>query len=375
MADSRSAYSCWIKRGEDVYLPSDNVQVVDSIEAGAYKVSFSNRDESYIVSKVKIKTDDLVNLPQPEMQEVMGAVDDFYTQQKEFAKWGFIFKRGFLLYGVPGGGKTSIISNIMNYVIDKMNGLVFLVYNTDDLHYYSGFMSRVFRNIEPDRLILVIFEDIDSMTKEETLLINVLDGLGNSHNVLNIATTNYTERLSERLLNRPNRFDRRWEIKSPSYEARRQFFIAKILPDALKTINLNKWVQDTEGFTIAQLSEVIKSVFLLKQSFPDTLALLKNMKKVPDSSTYNKETSAGLGFGFGSKPPRMTEEPAIDPYAEDEELEGVPSSIPPHSEGLIDLKNGTGWYKDPLTGERVDMTPTEVADFKREMDNQDNIDN
>lgn len=315
MADNRKTYTQWVKKGDNVYMPSDNIKIEERLESGAYRVGYSNREENYVVTKVDIKTDNLVEVDQPEMVEVMQSVDDFYKQQEEFAKWGFVFKRGFLLYGVPGGGKTSIISNVMKYVIEQMGGVVFLVYDTYDLQYYSGFMSSVFRGIEPNRLILTIFEDIDGMHKEETLLINVLDGLGNSHNVLNIATTNYTERLSERLINRPNRFDRRWEIKSPNYKARKQFFEAKILPDYLKGINLDSWVQQTEGMTLAQLSEVVKSVCLLKQPLNEVVNTLRGMKKVPDSTGYNKDQTAGLGFGFGktSKPQEeLVEAPPIE---------------------------------------------------------------
>jgi len=301
--ETRAAHSCWIKKGDNVYLPSDNVEVADELAAGAYKVSYSHREETFIVTRVDIQTDDLIDLPQPEMEGVMQSVTDFYDQKNQFKEWGFVFKRGFLLYGVPGGGKTSIISNIIKYVVEKMNGVAFVIYNLDDLEYYSRFMSGPYREIEPDRVILTIFEDIDGMTKNETLLINVLDGLGNSNNVLNIATTNYTERLSDRIVNRPNRFDRRIEIKSPNAEAREYYLKHKILPQFSKNIDFKEWVSKTEGMTLAQMSELIKSVFLLNQSFVETIETLKGMKKVPSSSSYNKDTLDTVGFNtLGVKP-------------------------------------------------------------------------
>ncbi len=306
MSRGRSNFTCWLKKGDNVIIPSDNVEVGTKLDAGAYNVTYNFYEDKFTIMKKTIKTDDLIAMPQPETVEVIDSIKDFYSQREEFAKWGFVFKRGFLLYGVPGGGKTSIISNIMKYVVDELDGVVFILYNETDLYAYSKFISDVYRGIEPDRIVLAIFEDIDGMCKDETLLINVLDGLGNNNNVLNIATTNYTERLSERLVNRPNRFDRRIEIKSPGYDARKFFFEHKILPERLAEIDIHKWVKETEGMTLAQLSEIVKSVFLLKDSFESTIDTLKNMKQVPQSSQYNKGGDSdtpprALGFQMSLK--------------------------------------------------------------------------
>jgi len=296
----RSEYSCWLKKGDRLIMPSDNVVVINELESGAYNVKYNAYKDVYSVHKKDINTDSLIDIPQPETIEVIDSIKDFYEQREAFAEWGFVFKRGFLLYGVPGGGKTSIITNVMKFVIEQLNGIVFLVYDDEDLRAYAKFLPDVFRAIEKDRIVLTIFEDIDGMHREEGLLINVLDGIGNNNNVLNIATTNYTERLSERLINRPNRFDRRIEIKSPNYESRKFFFEKKIIPTKLGEIDLDKWVRKTEGFTMAQLSEVVKSVFLLGQSFEETIDILDGMKKIPNSANYNKDgNSPGLGFKVG----------------------------------------------------------------------------
>lgn len=308
MSNARANYSCWLKKGDNMVTPSDNVEVLDQLEAGAYGVSYNWSRDQFTVTKKVIKTDGLVAMPQPETEEVMSGIREFYSQREEFARWDFVFKRGYLLYGVPGGGKTSIISSIINYVVEQLDGVVFVIYNEIELNDYARFMREVYRGVEPDRIIAVIFEDIDGMIKDETLLINVLDGLGNSNNVLNIATTNYTERLSERIINRPNRFDKRIEIKSPNYECREFFFKHKILPEELSKIDIPTWVKETEGMTLAQLSEIIKSVFLLKESFEEVISRLKGMKKTPQSTSYNKDIEGtgqptGIGFQMGGRKP------------------------------------------------------------------------
>ena len=61
---------------------------------------------------------------------------------------------------------------------------------------------KVFREIEPNRSIIYIFEDIDSIIEHhgEDEILSVLDGEMQVNKVLNIATTNYPERLDRRIV-------------------------------------------------------------------------------------------------------------------------------------------------------------------------------
>lgn len=301
----RQAYTQWIKRGTHAFMPSDNIETVDKLDSGVYSVTQDSQGNFELIRK-DVNTDLLIDIPQPEAVEIMDAIESFYSQREKFEKWGFIFKRGFLLYGVPGGGKTSIISKIVKYTVDKLDGIVFMIYNKSDLAAYAAFMNAVYRTIEPDRSIVVVFEDIDGLCNgydtTETLLINVLDGIGNNSNVLNIATTNYTERLSDRVIKRPNRFDRKIEIKSPTEEARRFFFDKRLLDEykSLPTFNLDEWVRKTDGMTMAQLGELVKSVCVLDHDLDATVEVLTG-KRPPSSDYYNKPASQqSVGFTLGA---------------------------------------------------------------------------
>jgi SpoVK/Ycf46/Vps4 family AAA+-type ATPase len=83
---------------------------------------------------------------------------------------------------------------------------------------------------------------------------HLLDGEVDVSNVLFIATTNYPERLPERLLNRPSRFDVVMRIGMPSEEARR-FYINSVVKNLL--IDVDELVAATEGLTFAQIKEAI----------------------------------------------------------------------------------------------------------------------
>lgn len=319
----RIDYTQWLKRGTSTYIPTDNARTVFELESGIYNIRYA-QGTGYYLYKKDLKLDDLIELPTPESAEVLSSIKSFWKKKGVFKKYGFTFKRGILLYGVPGGGKTSIINLLCKHLIEKMNGVVFILTTDDDLHFYQNFMSQTYRTIEPDRPIITIIEDIDGLCanqSSETKLINILDGVEQLENVVYIATTNYTEKLRDRILNRPNRFDRRIEVKSPNYQCRKIYFKNKLSEDDLKKIDLAKWCRETEGLTMAHLGEVVKSVIILEHTLEETIAILKDMKNIPVSRKYN-EGSGNQSIGFSNKNSVIYEkEPTESPdYSEEERV-------------------------------------------------------
>ena len=223
----------------------------------------------------------------------------------KFKEYGFIYKRGILLYGPPGTGKTSLINIITDRMIKEHEGVVFVIQTPGDLDLYSQFIPEVFRTIEPGRPILTVIEDIDCFCtggSTETSLINVLDGIEQMDNVIYLATTNYTEKLPQRIINRPNRFDRRIKIGYPSAEVRKAYLLKKLKPADVELIDkspypINSWVAETENMTLSHIGELIKSVVILDNPFEETIQILRELKEIPVSSQYNKgETEEGIGF-------------------------------------------------------------------------------
>lgn len=303
MAENRVQYTQWLKRGTNIFLPTDNSITCPKIESGVYTICHNN-DIGYYILKKELNLDELIQLPSPEAVEVMDSLDYFWKRKDKFKEYGYAYKRGVLLYGVPGGGKTSIINLLCKKLVDEMDGVVFTMSSDDDLAYYKNFMPEIYRVIERDRSIITIIEDIDGLCQNkdtETRLINVLDGIEQLENVVYLATTNYTERLSERIMNRPNRFDRRIEVKSPNTECRRMYFEKKLKPDDLSAINIDEWITQTEGMTMAALGEVIKSVIILGDSFEETVNRLSGMSKLINSRNYNKDFNESFGFAGRAK--------------------------------------------------------------------------
>lgn len=302
MADQESTrvqYTQWLQRGQNIFIPTDNAKTVKKIKAGVYNLRHTE-DMGFYVYLKDLKLDELANLKSKEGTEVLESIKTFWARRDKFIEYGFVYKRGILLYGPPGSGKTSIINLLTQELIKKMDGVVFVLQNNKDLRLYRNYIAEVFRLIEPDRPIITVIEDIDglcSTEESETTLINILDGIEQLDNVIYLATTNYTERLSERILNRPNRFDRRIKIGFPDRTTRKIYFKFKLKPNDFKEQNMKKWLDDTEGLTIAHLGELIKSVIILGNDFDETIDLLKKLKEIPKSFDYNKELERKkLGF-------------------------------------------------------------------------------
>jgi SpoVK/Ycf46/Vps4 family AAA+-type ATPase len=206
-------------------------------------------------------------------------------------------KRGILLYGDPGAGKSGILQLCMKHIIEELNGLVINLKDEDTVRGYLDVVPKL-RQIEPERPIVVIIEDIDSIAGESSYitsqLLNMLDGIKQIENVAYIATTNYPEKLAERITNRPSRFDRRYYIAPPSKEVRKAYLERK-LGDASKLTDMDRWIDDTEGMSMSHLKELFISVFVLDVAYDEAINHLKEMKKTPRGKGQKS-------VGFGNNP-------------------------------------------------------------------------
>ena len=107
-----------------------------------------------------------------------------------------------------------------------------------------------------------------------------------------IATTNYPEKLQDRITNRPSRFDRRYKVELPNDVIREAFIYHKLNDEALKGVDVNMWVERTKGMSLSHLKEVVISVIVMGRTFEETMDNLEGMKKTP-----NIKGSGTVGFG------------------------------------------------------------------------------
>lgn len=293
--DDARKVSCWRPLSDGEYCPAH--ATIKAVPPGLYEPHYNREVSQVTLKRLPFTTDELYKLPSAEIQEILSDIKLFWESKELYSKYKFVHKRGILLYGEPGCGKSGIIQLCVRQIID-LSGIVINVKDEDSVDYFIDFMP-MFRSIEPTRPIVVILEDLEAIAGEgkyaTSQLLNILDGVKQIENVVYIATTNYPEKLEERISNRPSRFDRRYQVEMPNSEIREAYLRAK-LGDKVNDIDLVKWIKRTEDMSLSHLKELVISVFLLNKEFDDAMALLEGLKIKPKVKKPNEKS-----IGFGSK--------------------------------------------------------------------------
>lgn len=253
--------------------------------------SIMDTQQGPIFVPMNVVTDTLLRLPDSKSDMVINEIEQFWTLKAEFERFGYTHKRGFLLYGPQGSGKTSTVHVVMQDVVKK-GGVAVVV---SDIH--PGSVATLlgrYRQIEPERNTVVVLEDIDSIIGNfgEHDVLSLLDGEKSISNVVYIATTNYPERLQARVMNRPSRFDQVVKIGMPNADARRMYIESRNL--GLTSEQLDQWVKMTANFSIAHVKEVIVAVKCLGHNLEHTVARLRAMGNIPTSDDDDPKGKVGF---------------------------------------------------------------------------------
>ena len=186
-----------------------------------------------------------------------------------YRKLGVDYRRGVLLYGPPGNGKTSIIRALAARLPAVSGFVLRATGSVDD----DDFTTVVRRWAAAAPAILVI-EDLNWLFPDRvniSTFLNLLDGLETPREgggLMLVASTNHPETLDPALSDRPGRFDVAMELPSPDAGLRRQFFRralgggdgggAEVPPEEM----LAKLASATAGLSFAPLREVVQSAGL-----------------------------------------------------------------------------------------------------------------
>ena len=179
-----------------------------------------------------------------------------------YIKNGIALKRGLILKGEPGVGKT-MVGKVLCSSCDCA-----VIWVTPKFlersHNIANIMSLA-RDLSPSILFL---EDIDLYGSERDHnankailgeLMNQLDGITENKNVIIIATTNRGDELEKALRNRPGRFDSVIEIPKPGQLERKEMLIkyaSKFIRPEEK-IDFDLIAQKTDKYTGAHIKDLI----------------------------------------------------------------------------------------------------------------------
>lgn len=265
----------WVRRNNSFFVSAK--PNTEEIPAGLYDIR-SSMELGLYLERRSVILDELFMPPDVKMEDIVADLKKFWESRAKYDEYGFTYKRGILTYGPPGSGKTSLLNLLIHTVVNDHNGLVL---NMDCIDTFIT-MGHNIRALEPNKPILAIIEDLDSFLSYNSTkqFLNLLDGNLQIDNIVYLATTNYLERLEDRIKNRPSRFDKRYEIGYPSDQCREFYFKSKLKPEDLAKLGdngLQKWVNDTKQFTYSHLRELICSVIVMDNEYEKTIKQLREL--------------------------------------------------------------------------------------------------
>lgn len=202
--------------------------------------------------RARVGWEELV-LPIGMRDDLRATVREFFAAAPLYRRHGIPHRRGLLLCGPPGNGKTSIIRAIASDV--DVPVVVATLDNPHDVHNTRTAFQRA-ADLAP---AIVCFEDLDALVGEGPGLsqfLNQLDGLEPLEGVLVVATTNRPDRIDPAIAKRPSRFDRVFVIPEPEQAQRREYLALQLGGDAPAGA-AERLAEATAGYSVAFLKELV----------------------------------------------------------------------------------------------------------------------
>lgn len=229
--------------------------------------AYSGRSKGISVHRLEAVNREEIILP-PKLLELIDRTIVEFTQQRELLKkHGQSARRGVLLHGAPGTGKTHTI----RYIASKLPNHTTLLITAEQVALLDEYFELA-RLMQPSILVL---EDVDLIARDrermsspgEELLLNKLlnnmDGLKEDAEILFLLTTNRPEILESALADRPGRIDQSIEFPKPDADCRRRLLALysaklRVADELQQTI-----VARTEGVSAAFIKELVRRMLQL----------------------------------------------------------------------------------------------------------------
>ena len=191
-------------------------KVVKKLPPGYYAVEQSM--QGIYLKKKAMQTENLLRFPDSNTDSVLSEIEKFWLLEDKFRARDIPYKRGILMYGPPGSGKTCALKLVVQNLTEQQKGIVIDFPGT--YVFKEGY--EMVRGIHKDMPMVILMEDIDSLLRRhnQSEVLNLLDGMYGIDKLIFLATTNHPESLGSRIMNRPSRFGQsilhRW--LQPNYD-------------------------------------------------------------------------------------------------------------------------------------------------------------
>lgn len=231
-------------------------------------------------------------------RDIFRSIDEFFKEDGHFFKdYGLPYKRGILLYGAPGNGKTTLVKSITGSTKAPV------VYWQITEFTGSHSIQEVFGIVTRLAPAILVIEDIDSMPEyTRSVFLNTLDGAQSREGLFIIGTTNYPEKIDPALINRAGRFDRAYEIPSPTEKVRQSYLTKLDIKGIFSDVQVKEMANLSKGLSMSQLNELYMSVALNwhydgKLDYEKRIEeLTKQAKRTNKNKWENDESSIGFNY-------------------------------------------------------------------------------
>ena len=212
-----------------------------------------------------VRREDVV-LPAGVLERIERHTVGFAEHTAELLAAGRSLKRGLLLYGRPGTGKTLTVMYLAGRMPDRT-----LLLTTGRGMGMVELIAAMARQLAP---AMVVLEDVDLIAEERGQpyqrtgpllfeLLNEMDGLRDDSDVVFVLTTNRPDILEPALAARPGRIDLAVELPLPDAEGRARLLDLYARGLRLEGIGQSRVIERTEGASPAYIKELLRKAVLL----------------------------------------------------------------------------------------------------------------
>jgi ATP-dependent 26S proteasome regulatory subunit len=226
--------------------------------------NYRGRSSGVSIHRLPPVARDEVILPEQTLKLLDRNILKFVGSRDALRRLGQSTRKGVLLHGPPGTGKTHTI----RYLASNLPGHTTLIITAEQVAYLSAYMSLA-RLLQPT---MVVIEDVDLIARdreemdspcEESLLNNLLnemDGLKEDSDILFVLTTNRPEQLESALAGRPGRIDQAIEVPLPDETGRGKLIrlYGKGLPPDQSVVD--EAARRTRGVSCAFIKELMRRI-------------------------------------------------------------------------------------------------------------------
>ena len=284
----------FIEADDDTFAIRQVNKGLSFLKPGVYEIGI-RQGLGLVYSRLHIDSDKLIAPKEGPVSLVLKELNHFWSSEvrTKYKEYGYTYKRGILMYGPAGTGKTSAVNLVCEQIASK-GGIV--LFNPDPSIFYLA--VRKIRLIQKDVPIVGIFEEFEGLANNSSVFKSLLDGQLQLENVVVLATTNYIDQVPATIKCRPSRFATVIEVGAPNAEVRRHYLTNKLIGKS--TEEVETWVTLTNGFVLDQIKDLIISVECMGLTLDDAVSRLKKYTHSENDQTSTSELEYELSSVTGN---------------------------------------------------------------------------